>query len=210
MGKSKLKYKVYDGKAIKEMFENSRLFLLVLLFAAGILAGAISIKKDVNLIDKTEDLIMTFAMQKAGQGILQNFKYSIFTNLLFISTSIFLGFSLIGYPLILMLPFLRGLAMGAVGGYLYSTFKFMGLGYSLLMIYPGAIFSVISLLIICNDCCEYSKNAYSKSILGRGHFEKNETKYFILRQLIFIGLTAIGAVTDGVCTALFSGFFNFG
>lgn len=210
MGKSKFKYKVYDGKALKEMLENSRLFVLILLFAAGIIAGALTIKKDIGLIAKTEELIMDFAMKKAGQGVLENFKYSLLSNMLFIITSVFFAFSLIGYPLILIIPFIRGLAMGAVGGYLYSTYKFIGLGYSLLMIYPGAIFSVISLLIICNDCCEYSKNACSKSILGRGHFEKNETKYFLLRQLIFMGLSAIGAVIDGISVALFSGLFNFG
>ena len=40
--------------------------------------------------------------------------------------------------------------------------------------------------------------------------EKNETKYFLLRQLIFVALAAIGAVIDSVSASLFSGFFNFG
>ena len=187
MGKSEFKYKVYDGKAIKEIFENSRLIVLVLLFASGIIAGALAVKNDVGLISETEELIMDFAMQKAGQGVLQNFKYSI-----------------------LIVPFFKGLGMGAVSGYLYSAYKFMGLGYSLLMIYPGAIFSVIGLLTICNDCCEYSKNAYNKAILGRGHFEKSETKYFMLRQLAFASLSVLSAVIDGLSAELFSGFFSFG
>lgn len=209
MGKSKLKYKVYDGKAIKEMLENSRLIILVLLFAAGIIAGAIIIKKDFELISKTEELLAEYTLKRAGQGMLQNFKYSLLTNIIFIIFAVFLSFSLIGYPLIMIVPFLKGMGIGVVSGYLYSIYKFMGLGYSLLMIYPGAIFSVFGLLIICNDCCEYSKNAYNKSVLGRGHFEKNESKYFLLRQLFFVAITAIGALIDGASSALFSGLFNF-
>ena len=209
MGKSEFRYKVYDGKAIKEIFENSRLIVLVLLFAGGIVAGSLVVKKDVGLIAETEELLMDYAMKKAGQGVFQNFKCSFLTNIVFISVTVFSAFSLIGYPLILIVPFFKGLGMGLVSGYLYSAYKFMGLGYTLLMIYPGAIFSVIGLLIICNDCCEYSKNAYNKAILGRGHFEKNETKYFMLRQLVFITLSVIGAIIDGLCTELFSGFFNF-
>ena len=33
MGKSKHKYKVYNGKVIKDMLENSRLFIFVIIFS---------------------------------------------------------------------------------------------------------------------------------------------------------------------------------
>ena len=98
--------------------------------------------------------------------------------------------------------------MGAVCGYLYSAYKFTGLGYSLLMIYPGAIISTLSLLLICNDCCEYSKNAYLKAVSGRGQFEKDETKIFLTRQLVFTLIGAIGALIDAVCAELFVGIFK--
>ncbi len=210
MGKSEYKYKVYDGKIIKEMFENSRVFILILLFASGIIIGSLSLRKDTELITKIQAYVSSFALQRAGQGGLEIFLNSMLTNVAFTLTSVYFGFSVIGYPLILMLPFVRGLAIGVVGGYLYSAYRFTGLGYCLLMIYPGAILSVAVLLMIFNESCEYSKNVYSKSILGRGQFEKNETRYYLLRILIFTAISATGALADAAGATLFSRFFNLG
>lgn len=206
MGKSK--YKVYNGKIIKEMLENSRIFLLIFLFAAGIIFGASAIRKDTFIVEKIKELISSFAMLRAGQGVAENFCNSLSVNLLFSAVSVFLGFSLIGYPFIMCMPFLRGVAMGAVSGYLYLEYKFTGIGYSFLIIYPGAIVSMIALMLIFNNSCEYSKNAYSKAIQGRGQFEKDETRYFLIRQLIFTAVSSVGALIDALSAELFSTFFN--
>lgn len=208
MGKSEYKYKVYDGKIIKEMLENSRVFVLLLLFASGIIVGAVSLKKDNQLITQIQSLVSSFALQRAEQGGLQVFLSSMMINVIFVLSAVLFSFSIIGYPFILMLPFVRGLAIGAVGGYLYTAYRFTGLGYCILMIYPGAILSVAMLLLIFNECCEYSKNVYSKSILGRGQFEKNETRYFLVRILIFTAISASGALADAAGATLFSRFFD--
>ncbi len=210
MGKSEYKYKVYDGKIIKEMLENSRVFVLLLLFAGGITVGAISLRKDSQLIAQIQSIVSSFALQRSEQGGVQIFLSSMMTNVIFVLSAVLFSFSIIGYPFILMLPFARGLAVGAVGGYLYTAYRFTGLGYCILMIYPGAILSVAMLLLVFNECCEYSKNVYSKSILGRGQFEKNETRYFLVRILIFTAISASGALADAAGATLFSRFFNLG
>lgn len=208
MGKSEYKYKVYDGKIIKEMLENSRIFVLMIIFAGGIITGAISLKKDNEFIAQIQSLISSFALQRAEQGGFEIFINSLLVNVAFSLTAVFFSFSVVGYPLILMLPFARGLAVGVVGGYLYSAYKFLGLGYCLLMIYPGAVLSVALLMLIFNESCEYSKNVYSKAILGRGQFEKNETRYFLIRILVFTAISATGALADAAGARLFSRFFT--
>lgn len=209
MGKSKYKYKVYNGKVFKEMLENSRVFIIVVLFSAGIIVGASAIKNNGEMIEKIKYIISNFAMQRAGQGIFENFINSLLVNLAFVILSVFFAFSLIGYPLIMLLPFIRGAAIGAVSGYLYLEYKFMGLGYSLLMIYPSAVLCMVAMTIIFNASCEYSHNAYLKAITGRGHFEKDETKLFLIRQLFFSGIVVFSSFTDALSVALFSGFFLF-
>lgn len=208
MSKSKHNYKVYNGKAIKQLFENSRIYLLVILFAAGILVGAISINGSSAIIEKLTSLIDSYALLKAGQGITENFCNSLSVSGLFIAINIFLGFSLIGYPFIMWLPFLRGMGMGTVCGYLYSSYRLSGLGYSLLIIYPGALVSTFAFVLACNDSCEYSKNAFSKSIQGRGHFEKDETKVYLIRQVVFLGICAVSAIIDALFSMGFSRFFE--
>ncbi len=207
MGKSKYNYKVYNGKVFKEMIENSRVFLLVALFSVGIIIGASAIKNNSEMIEKIKIIISNFAMQRAGQGISDNFFNSMLVNMLFVSISVFLAFSIIGYPLIMLLPFIKGAAIGAVSGYLYIEYKFMGLGYSLLMIYPSAVICMVAMIIIFNESCDYSRNAYLKAIPGKGHYEKDETKLFLIRQFIFSLIVVVSSLIDALSVELFSGFF---
>lgn len=208
MGKIKYNYKVYNGKAIKKLLENSRIYLLTLFFSCGILIGAITINSESLITEKLSGLIDSFALLKAGQGIGENFCNSLSVSSVFIALSIFLGFSLIGYPFIMWLPFLRGMGFGAVCGYLYSVYRLNGLAYSLLIIYPGAIVSTFAFVLACNDSCEYSKNAFYKSIQGKGQFEKDETRIYIIRQMIFWGICSASAIIDALVSAGFSRFFE--
>ena len=96
MSRSKLNYKVYNGKSIKKIFENSRCYILALLFALGIIIGAISINADNTIINNISNIIDSYTLVKAGQGITENFLNSLTVNLLFIFINIFFSFSLIG------------------------------------------------------------------------------------------------------------------
>lgn len=205
---SKSKYKVYNGKGIKKFLKNSRIYMLTALFAVGIIIGAVSIHSDSEIIESLRTVIDSYTLLKAGQGTKENFFNSLAVNSIFFAGNLFLSFSLIGYPFIMWLPFMRGLGIGTVCGYLYSVYRLSGLGYSLLVIYPGAIVSTFAFSLACNESCEYSKNAYSKAVLGRGQFEKNETQVFLIRQAMFFGVSAVSAIIDAMLSACFSGFFE--
>ncbi len=208
MKKSKYNYRIYNGKSIKKILENSRIYFMTAFFAVGIIIGAASLNNESILFEKISQIIESYTLLKADQGILMNFCDSLTVSAVFVFINLFLGFSMIGYPLLLFLPFLRGLGIGLVCGYLYSAFKLTGLGYSILVIYPGAIVSTFALFMACNDSCEYSKNAYLKAIRGRGQFEKNETKVYLLRQLVFFGILAASSLLDALFSKIFSGFFE--
>lgn len=207
MSKSK-KYKVYNGKKLKLLYENSRIYLLVSLFAIGIISGALNINRDNIIAEELKIIVDSFIEMRAGQGISAVFFNSFLMNGLFVVVNLFLAFSLIGFPMILIVPFLKGLGIGALSGYLYTSFGFIGLGYCLLIIYPGAVVSAFALVNACNDSCEYSKNSFNKSILGKGVFEKNETRIMMIRQLIYIGVTTLSAVADALVSIGFSSFFE--
>lgn len=202
------KYKVYNGKNLKEFYKNSRIYILVLMFAAGIIIGAVSVNSETFLSEKITKIADVFSAQREGQGITEIFINSFSVNGLFSVLGVFLGFSLIGYPILIWLPFLKGLGLGAFCGYLYSAFALSGIGYSVAIIYPGAIVSAFALVLSCNDACDYSKNAFLKSICGKGQFEKDETKIFVIRQLIFITVTAASSFIDALVSIGFSRFFE--
>ncbi len=208
MSKSKYNYKVYNGKALKKLFENSRMYLLLFLFVAGLVAGALSNNNVSEISDKIAETAKSFIASKDRNGFIDIIINSFLSNGLLMIINIFLAFSLIGYPLIIWLPCVKGIGLGAVAGYLYSAYKITGLGYCILTIFPGAVVSTVALIIACNDCCDYSKNAFMKSLRGRGQYEKDETKIFLIRQLIMIGICFISSFVDSAFSVMFSRFFE--
>ncbi len=208
MSKSKLNYGVYNGKVLRKFFENSRVYILTLLFAIGIFTGAFVLNKNSDLFAEITDIVEKYIFSRGQQGIADNFIDSLTVNLFFNISVLFCGFSLIGYPLIFWIPFLKGIGIGAFSGYLYSAYKITGIGYCVLTVYPSVIISTTAFVVSCNDCCEYSKNAFAKAIKGRGQFEKDETKIFLLRQMIFAGIIVLSSLTDAVFNCLFSRLFE--
>ncbi len=209
MSRSNYKYKVYNGKIIKDLLKHSKTFILVLLFMAGILTGSLYISSisDLSII-KLNGIIAAYVQSKTEQGILQNFIMSTSVNLIMSVLSVFLGFSLIGYPLVIWLPFFRGLGVGVFSGYMYLNYKLTGLAYCAILIYPGAIISALAYVLSCCDSFEYSKNAYEKSIRAKGQFEKDETRIYLFRQLVYMLVCLCSSYVESLFSAVFSGFFN--
>lgn len=208
MSGSKYKYRIYNGKVIKKILENSRVYFLAIFFSVGIAAGAAAINRGSPATERLAEIIDSFVILRSGRGIVENFCNSFAVNAPFVLAALFFGFSLIGYPFILWLPFLRGTGLGMVCGYLYSVYKLTGLGYGVLVIYPGAIAAVFAFVLACNDGCEYSKNAYAKAIKGGGKFEKNETRLYLVKQLALLLICAAASLIDAVFASIFSRFFE--
>lgn len=208
MSKSKYNYKVYNGKAIKKLLENSKTYALSVLFAVGIIIGAAVINNDSELFQKISEITESFVSARSQQGIIENFCNSFAACAIFMLLNVFFAFSLVGYPFIIWLPFMRGMGIGVVTGFLYSVYKITGLGYCILTVYPGAIVSTVAFILACNESCDYSKNAFSKAIRGRGQFEKDETKIYLIRQVVLTAVCAVSSVIDAVFSSAFSGFFE--
>lgn len=208
MNKSKYNYKVYNGKVLKNIIENSKIYVLSFLFVIGLLVGAVSVNGESEISDKIADIVKSFIASKNQSEFAEIIINSFLSNTLLILVSVFLAFSLIGYPLIVWLPCIKGTGLGMFAGYLYSVYKITGLGYCILTVFPGAVVSTVALIISCNDSCDYSKNAFMKSLRGRGQFEKDETKIFLIRQAVMIGVCVLSSVIDSVFTLAFSRFFE--
>lgn len=208
MSKSKLNYKVYNGKTLKSFVENIRIYVISTLFSIGLIVGATCFDNK-TILDNLKIYLEDYMILRAGQGISDIFFNSVISNLFLMVLNLFLSFSLIGYPLIIWIPFLKGLGIGSVCGYMYMIYKFSGFGYCILTIFPGAFVSTYALICACNFGCEYSKNAYLKAISGKGQYENDETKIFLIRQIIMIGICAVSSAIDTLFSYVFLRFFEF-
>lgn len=210
MSKINYKYRIYNGKIIKEIIKKSEIYLFGLLFICGIIFGAYFVKQtDSFSREKINEICSSYIHSKAGQGITENIISNAVVNLVFFAINIFLGFSLIGFPLLFWVPLLKGLGVGVFSGYMYSAYKLTGLGYCAILVYPGTVISAFSLILACCDSCAYSKNAFEKSIRGKGQFEKDETKIYFLRQFVYLAICFCSSVIDTFSAILFSKLFDF-
>ena len=62
----KLKYRVYNGKSFKKALENSRIYLLVLLFIFGLTVGAAVLKTESEITGKIITIFENYLYQKSG------------------------------------------------------------------------------------------------------------------------------------------------
>ena len=65
MSKSK-KFKVYNGKKIKNFYENSRIWFLLIMFSAGIIIGALNINKDNLIAEELNNVVNIFKEIRTG------------------------------------------------------------------------------------------------------------------------------------------------
>ena len=143
--------KEYGTGIITSLKKNRRMLLMMLLFAAGMIFGAASVKKaDGYLSGAFSNMFSVYISSKGTQSLGVNFINSLAVNAAFMLAVFVFGLCAVGLPLICVLPVIRGVGIGMLSGYLYSNFALRGLGYCALVIYPGLIPAVFALLLACS------------------------------------------------------------
>lgn len=143
--------KEYGNGVITSLKKNRRILIMMLLFAAGMIIGAVSLKRaDSYLSGAFSDMFSVYIRSKGSQSLGMNFINSLAVNAAFMLAVFVFGLCAVGLPLICILPIIRGVGIGMLSGYLYSNFALRGLGYCVLVIYPGLIPAIFALLLACS------------------------------------------------------------
>ena len=208
MRKTGYPYKVYNGKALREALQHAKFYAPAIPWLLGLLCGAGAIGRlTQQQTNALTDLVRHVIDAHSGSA-LQIFKDTLLMHGGALLMTIFLGFSLIGCPLLLLVPFFQGAGLGLVSGYFYSVYHLTGVGYCLAVLYPAALVAGAALLFSCRDSWYYSANAYEKAIRGRGEVAQNETRLFLVRQTVYLLLCALSAAIEAGFSALFTGLFR--
>lgn len=204
------RYQIMSGKVLGELVRRYRAVIMLAILVSGLLCGALIIRNGTGaVIERLTILIDSYKSVRIEQGIVANFCNSLLSGMLFLICSVFLGFSAIGTPLLIFLPFIRGTGLGMICGYMYSTYKLTGLGYCLLLIYPGAAVALVAFFLACSESYQMSKNIFSTCIRTPKGQHQYEIKQFFQKQSVYAAVTAGAALLDALMTVLFSSFFTF-
>lgn len=199
----------YFSYYINIIVENRRNLIMLALFAFGMLLGATIIKDSTSAVTvKLAELFDRYRELRNQQSIFSNFCGSMLTSLIFMAVTFIFGLCSIGVPLISIVPVIRGLGLGMISGHLYSEYALNGLGYSLLVLYPGSLISIIALLMCCNESILMSQDMFLV-MMNKPAKNSSAIKMYCARYLVILIIAAIGAATDAICLLAFERFFEF-
>ncbi len=115
--------------------------------------------------------------------------------------AVFLGFCLIGYPIINIIPTVIGLTVGIRIAYFYLNYSVKGIGYSIIMLIPFAALFLTVIAFTIQISAELSKKLVSLS-RGEKDSEEFEIKKYIKSYLLFALLVILTAVLNSALSCL--------
>lgn len=119
------------------------------------------------------------------------------------------GLSVWGFFVAPLIPFVKGIGLGLVTGYLYAVHGWSGFLACLLTVFPGALIFFFALLFAVNHSVHFSRSLFKKLSSGQPvSFSEQVKKYvFSYCKLFILVLASAGA--DFIGASCFNGLFSF-
>ncbi|MDR2752891.1 MAG: stage II sporulation protein M [Oscillospiraceae bacterium] len=182
--------------------------VLLGLFALGLFLGAKTAGSGTDgWQTRLTDMLRAQRLERAELRLFASALRYFGTDFLFLSASFLLGLCAAGLPFLLLLPVLRGLGVGVVSGWLYLHYSASGVGYSMLVLYPAVLVSVLIMLETCKDSMCMSGDML---LLVTGKLERAESplRRYVSRYAAPLLCSALAAVLDALCFAAFHNVFQ--
>ncbi|NMA79313.1 MAG: hypothetical protein GX967_01550 [Clostridiales bacterium] len=147
-----------------------------------------------------------FLRSRTEQTLLQTLSASFFSSGLLVIISFATGFSAIGQPFTVFIPFFRGLGLGFSMSHLYWTTGFKGLLICLILILPSALISSLAIIIGTRESLKLS-NFFLRYALGHSADDKDTgvVRLYLTKFTILLIICGVGALVDSVINFLFAG-----
>lgn len=180
---------------------NKELIFPSLFYVSGLIIGAI-------LYTVLEQGTFKELIEQIAQGCTTDF-LTLFLNKTAIYLSVYtvcvlLGLCLIGFPFINIIPLLCGVEIALKLAYYYVNFDVKGVGYSLLIIAPGAVGFVTILVFTIKLCNTLSKTIYYLTTNKADTIQEVNLKSYLLRFLLYSLIVLAIAALSALITHLLS------
>lgn len=203
--------KPIDLKILKDktdkIFQNRKIVIPSIIAISGIFFGSFNAKGEGLLYKKITDIFINVLFSNEIK-ISQEFFNSLIIPMIIFFLEFVLGMSIIGTLIINVLPFCYGYLIGQITYFLYSTYSLKGLAYSVLILFPYAVITMLAIIMNCMTSIKLSQSLLG-SVLKSGKncfFEFKEYSICLLKYFIIL---LIGVVIKTVLSYFLSGFFNF-
>lgn len=210
---------VYPGKGkvlsihkTKAAFYQKRVFYILLaLFVLGLMYGSILLKSgNTALLERLATIQNVAVANKVNQSFGITFVHSLFSSGIFVLLAFLLGFSAVTQPATFLIVFVKGLGLGSSIGYFYLNYGLAGVGYSALVIMPGAVISTFALILSARESVALSNLLFFSFTKEENGCNKSTLKLYLLKHLILGAFVLASSFLDAVMALIFAGIFRFG
>ncbi len=189
MDKLELKKRKNDFDIVEFYKSNKVLIYSVLFYSAGLICGAFIYKRC-----KCDALNSLFTI--SDNTFWQEFINNLSFYFLVFAVSVILGFCLIGFPFINLIPFVIGFQTGMEISYYYLSYGFKGFGYVILMIAPFVCVFLTVIVQTISKSYILSKYIYDLTIKKTDTASEFNYKLYLKSYLIYALLIIIIALIN--------------
>lgn len=173
-----------------EFYKNNKVLIYSILFyAGGLISGGFVYKKC-----KCDALNSLFAV--SDNHFWQEFINNVSFYFLVFTISVILGFCLIGFPFMNLIPFVIGFQTGMEISYYYLTFGFKGFGYSFLMVAPFVCLFLTVIVQSISKSYILSKYIYDLTVKKTDTASRFDYKLYLKSFMIYALLIIVIALVN--------------
>ncbi len=193
---------------VTEILSNWKFILPIIASICGLIFGSLFSKGEGETYQRIGGYIESYVLNSTYTNIYSSFIVYLLIPTLFAIVLFFCGLSVYGGVISNLIPAAYSFFIGVITYYLYSNFTLKGLAYSVIIIFPYAVLSVFSLILITSESISMSQQL-TKSL--NRNFRNIEYKFAFyykncLKSYVFI---ILAAVVKTVLDSLFIGLFSF-
>ena len=197
----KIKYKADN------LYENRKLIFPMIFGISGIFFGNYTGKGESALFLKITDIFKNIYFNQ-NYAFFSDFLTSLIVPSVLFFISFLLAMSLIGVVLSNAVPFAFGTIIGIISFFMYDTYSLKGLAYCVLIIYPYASITMLSIVLNTKESINMSQlitSSISKRTYNNNYQFVNYAKSLLRNYIILLS----GALVKVLMGYFFSFFFSF-
>lgn len=188
---------------------NQKLIMLTLIFICGLFVGALTVK-NTNAVfgESLKSLVENYYTARNGQSVLHSFLSAFGSECIFLLIAMLFGVCIIGEPILWLLPFVKGLGLGIISGYLYQAYTLQGLTYFSVYVLPAAVLASAALLLACKESILMTRDIAKILLKGESHSSAEMFKLYILRYTVLLVCLVFCAALSAATAFLFADKIN--
>jgi len=198
-----------ENKRTSDSFfdKNSFFILLLGIMLGGVLIGSLAFcNMNENAIKKMSFIAQGFVETRTGQGFLSILLKSFISSSIPVLIIFLLGFSAVTQPFEFLIPFLKGLGLGASLAQIYQTSGIKGSLIILFLIIPYVIINTFGLIVATREAIRFSNIIAAKAFSSSNSDSlKNITKLYCEKFVIIEVIMVFAAFVDSICSFVFAG-----